>query len=108
MLPSVPAVLKATGTVIAELGLPIFTAPKFVPATGLTDSTVKLCATVGAGANVTPSPGWLAWIVQVPAEVSIAVEPETVQTEGVVDVKLTGRPELAEAIKATGTDVLIA
>jgi hypothetical protein len=86
----------------------MFTAPKFVPASGLTDSTVKLCVTVGAGANVTPSPGWLAWIVQVPAEISVAVELKTVQTEGVVDVKLTGRPELAVAIKATGTDALIA
>ncbi len=102
------AVLKVIGTAIAELGSPIFAVPKFWPVSGLTDSTVKLCVTVGAGAYVTPSPGWLAWIVQVPAEISVAVEPETVQTEGVVEVKLTGRPELAVAVNAIGTDVLIA
>jgi hypothetical protein len=86
----------------------MFAVPKFWPVSGLTDSTVKLCVTVGAAAYVTLSPGWLAWIVQVPAEISVAVEPETVQTEGVVDVKLTGRPELAVAVNVTPNEVLIA
>ncbi len=108
MLPSVPAVLKATGTVIAELGLPIFTAPKFVPVGGLTNSAVKLCVTVGAAAYVTPSPGWLAWMVQVPRASSVAVEPETVQMAGLVEVKPTVRPEVAVAVNAIGTNVLIA
>jgi hypothetical protein len=39
----------------------------------------------------------LAWIVQVPAASSEANEAETVQTEGVVEVRLTGSPELALA-----------
>ena len=47
-------------------------------------------------------------MVQVPTEISVTVEPETVQTEKVVDLKLTGRPELAVAVSAIGTDVLIA
>jgi hypothetical protein len=45
-------------------------------------------------------------MVQVPTEISVTVEPETVQTEKVVDLKLTGRPELAVAGNATATDVL--
>jgi hypothetical protein len=47
-------------------------------------------------------------MVQVPAVSSVAVEAEIVQTAGVVEVKLTGKPELAEAINATPTDVLTA
>jgi hypothetical protein len=38
-------------------------------------------------------------MVQVPAAISVAVEPETVQIADVLDVKLTGRPELAVAVK---------
>ncbi len=45
-------------------------------------------------------PVWLAWMVQVPAPSSEAVVPETVQMVGVVEVKLTGRPELAVADSA--------
>ena len=36
---------------------------------------------------------------QVPGASSVAVEPDTVQTEAVVDAKLTGNPELAVAVK---------
>jgi hypothetical protein len=36
-------------------------------------------------------------MVQVPAVRSEAVLPETVQTAGVVEAKLTGKPELADA-----------
>jgi hypothetical protein len=96
------------GTAIAVLALPIFAATKFVPFSGLTDSTAKLCVIAGAAAYVAPSPAWLAWMVQVPRASSEAVEAETVQMEGVVDVKLTGRPELAQAVSVTGTDMLIA
>ena len=39
-------------------------------------------------------------MVQVPGASSEAVESETVQIVGVVDVKLTGSPELAVAVKA--------
>jgi hypothetical protein len=45
-------------------------------------------------------------MVQVPAAISVAVEPETVQMAGVVDVKLTDRPELAVAVNPTPTDGL--
>jgi hypothetical protein len=36
----------------------------------------------------------------------VAVDPETAQMAGVVNVKLTGRPELAVAGNAAATDVL--
>ena len=39
-------------------------------------------------------------MVQVPAAINEAVEPETVQTAGVVDAKLTASPELAVADRA--------
>ena len=42
-------------------------------------------------------PACVAWMVQVPAVRSEAVLPETVQTAGVVEAKLTGKPELADA-----------
>jgi hypothetical protein len=64
--------------------------------------------TVADAAKTTPSPGWLAWIVHVPLASSVAAENDTVQIVGVVEPKPTGSPELAVAINATGTDVLIA
>ncbi len=45
-------------------------------------------------------PVWLAWMVQVPAASSEAVAPETVHMAEVVEVKLTGSPELAVAVSA--------
>ena len=56
---------------------------------------------------MTPSPGWLAWIVHVPVVTSIAAEPDTVQMLVVVDVRLTGNHELALAVKVTGTEELM-
>ena len=47
-----------------------------------------------------PLPGWDAVMMHVPAEMSEAVLLETVQTEGVEEVKLTGKPELAAAVRA--------
>jgi hypothetical protein len=41
-------------------------------------------------------------MVQVPALTSVAVVPETVQIVGVDEVKLTVRPELAEALNVSG------
>src|SRR5271165_567282 len=41
-------------------------------------------------------------MVQVPALTRVAVVPETVQIVGVADVKLTVRPELAEALSVSG------
>jgi hypothetical protein len=46
-------------------------------------------------------------MVQVPAANSEAVDPETVQMVGVVELKLTGSPELAVAVSVTPIDVLI-
>jgi hypothetical protein len=40
--------------------------------------------------------------VQVPALTSVAVVPETVQTAGVCEAKLTGKPELADALRLSG------
>jgi hypothetical protein len=50
---------------------------------------------------------WLActaWIVQVPAVSRVATLPDTAQTDGVVDAKLTGRPEEAVALRLTDAD----
>jgi hypothetical protein len=62
--------------------------------------TAKLWET-GAAALYEPLPAWVAWMVQVPVAISEAVVPETEQTAGVVEAKLTGRPEVAVAESAT-------
>ena len=41
-------------------------------------------------------------MVQVPEAMKLAVVPETVQTEGVVEAKLTVRPEVADAESVSG------
>ena len=43
-----------------------------------------------------------AWIVQVPTLTIVTVEPLTVQTDGVSDVKLTASPEDAVALSVNG------
>jgi hypothetical protein len=47
-------------------------------------------------------PLWEAVIEQVPVATMVTVVPATVQTAGVVDKKLTGRPELAVAVSVNG------
>src|ERR1039457_1046801 len=47
-------------------------------------------------------PACVAWIVQVPTETSVTVAPDTVQTDVVCELKLTGKPELALALTANG------
>ena len=47
-------------------------------------------------------PACVAWMVQVPEAMNVAVVPETVQTLVVVEVKLTVRPELAVAESVSG------
>ncbi len=47
-------------------------------------------------------PAWLAWMVQVPVAMNVAVVPETVQTPVVVEVKVTAKPELAVAESVSG------
>ena len=44
----------------------------------------------------------MAWIVHVPAATSVTVDPATVQTPGVVEAKLTAKPEEAVALTAKG------
>src|ERR1035437_2832534 len=41
-------------------------------------------------------------MVQVPTETSVTVEPATVQTGAVSELKLTGRPDVAAALTANG------
>ena len=57
---------------------------------------MTFCWTKTAGAQVA-LPAWVARMMQVPCVSSEAVAPATVQTEGVWEVKVTGRPELAVA-----------
>ena len=47
-------------------------------------------------------PGWVAVMEQVPEATRATAIPETVQTDGVVEAKLTGRPEVAVALKLKG------
>lgn len=63
--------------------------------------TAKVRDTVVAAAYVA-FPDWLASIVQSPADTSVRVVPDTVQTAAVVDAKLTARPEVALADSAAG------
>jgi hypothetical protein len=67
----------------------------------LTGSTVKLCVTVAAAAYVA-LPAWPATIMHVPPETIVTVLPATVQTSGVMEAKVTARPELAVALIAYG------
>jgi hypothetical protein len=70
-------------TVWAAMGLKVMVC---VPAL-----TVKLCV-AGVAAAYWPPPGCDAVMVQVPWAINVAVVPETIQTEGVVEAKLTVRP----------------
>jgi hypothetical protein len=47
-------------------------------------------------------PAWLAVIEQEPPPAIVTVLPDTVQTAGVVEAKLTARPELAVALTVNG------
>ena len=47
-------------------------------------------------------PAWLASMMQVPAATSVSVVPLAEQVLGVVEEKLTGRPELELATNAAG------
>jgi len=49
-------------------------------------------------------PPCLAWTVQRPVATSVTVVPETVQTGGVVEVKLTVSPEVAVALTVNGAE----
>jgi hypothetical protein len=47
-------------------------------------------------------PGWFAVIEQVPTATSVTVTPKTVQTDGVFEVNVTAKPELAVAARVKG------
>ena len=47
-------------------------------------------------------PAWLAAMLQVPVLSKVTVEPDTVQTDVVVEVMLTDNPELAVAATVKG------
>jgi hypothetical protein len=51
---------------------------------------------------LTPSPGWLAVIEHVPVATIVTVATLTVQTDCVVEVKITVRPEVAVALSPKG------
>ena len=72
-------------------------------------ATSKLWVTGAAAAKFT-SPAWSAWIVHVPAATIVTVVPETVQTAGVSDVKVTPRvePEVATSSKLPAETVVSA
>ncbi len=57
---------------------------------------------MGVAAAQLTLPACVAWIVQVPVEMSVTVEFETVQTAEVVDTKLTAIPDDAVALTANG------
>lgn len=61
---------------------------------------MKVCA-CEAGAKVA-FPAWLAVTVQEPAATKLNVVLLTVQTLGVLEAKVTARPELADALSAAG------
>ena len=64
-------------------------------------TTWKTCDTVGA-ARYALLPAWLALMLQLPTATNVSVLPLTVHTLGVVEAKLTARPELALATSAGG------
>src|ERR1035437_5946676 len=56
----------------------------------------------GVAAGYVESPACVAWIVQVPPATRGTVEPDTVQTGAVSELKLTGRPDVAVTLAANG------
>src|SRR5436305_1169724 len=60
--------------------------------------TLKVWVTGGAAVYAL-LPSWVAVIEQRPAVTTVTVAPATVQTEVVLDVRLTVRPELAVALR---------
>jgi len=62
---------------------------------------LKLRVTGAAAAKVV-FPAWLAKIEHCPAATGVTIAPETVHTEGMLEAKLTERPELALALIVNG------
>jgi len=66
--------------------------------------TVKLWLTDGAEAHLGLLPACVAWMVHVPTDSNVTVDPEMVQTDVVCELKLTARPELAVALTVNGAE----
>ena len=66
------------------------------------DVTWKLWLT-GVAAAKLALPACVAWIVQVPVATSVTVEPDTMQTGVVCELKLTASPDDADALTVNGT-----
>jgi hypothetical protein len=69
--------------------------------------TEKLCVT-DVPAGKVELPGWLAVIEHVPTARMVTVVPDTVQTVGVVELKVIGSPELAVALMEKGAFPMVA
>jgi len=63
--------------------------------------TWKVWLTAGAAAKM-PLPACVAWTVQVPTAASVTVVPDSVQAAGVMEAKLTVKPEDAVAFTVNG------
>lgn len=75
------------------------------PARPPQSATVKLWLTAGAP-RYSPLPACVAWMVHFPAAVGVAVVPETVQTDRVMEAKLTVSPELEIAVRCSGVPTI--
>ena len=67
----------------------------------MVDVTWKLWLT-GVAAAKFALPACVAWIVQLPAATSVTVEPDTVHTSVVCELKLTDKPDEADALIENG------
>ena len=99
-----PLFVGAVNATVAVL-LPGVPAP-MVGAAGATAVIANVCETCGAAA-IAALPGWLALIVQLPAEAMMIFRPAMVHTVGVVDVSTTTRLELAVAPEANGVGLKV-
>jgi hypothetical protein len=104
------AVVEAKLTVRPELAVAVSVIGVLLKATLLSGPnvivsdaglTVKAWVT-GVAAAKLALPAWLAVMEHDPAATIVTVLPATVQTAVVVEVKLTGRPELAVALTGNG------
>jgi hypothetical protein len=108
-----PVVCEANATGSPELALTVTvngaaptvwlgTAGKLMVCATCAGPIENICMTGGAGAYVTPSPGWFAVTEQMPTASSVMVVPLTVHAAGDCDVSVTGNPELALTGGANG------
>src|ERR1035438_9478603 len=122
-LPRVTWKLWLTGVPAAQLLLPacvawivqvptetrVTVAPDTAHSAGVVDAKLTarpddaLALTVnGVPAAQLLLPACVAWIVQVPTETRVTVAPDTAHSAGVVDAKLTARPDDALALTVNG------